>query len=119
MDCPRCRTRNAANRLRCSSCGRILRGSPEGTVVPSHLVLAILATILPPLLCCSPLGVPFGVVSIVHAAKVDGRVAAGDRAGALARSRKAKTWAWGAISSAAVWLALFAILLAFSGDQGV
>jgi hypothetical protein len=38
--------------------------------------------------------VPFGIVSIVFAAQVNGKVAAGDYSGAIATSNKAKTWAW-------------------------
>lgn len=53
--------------------------------VPNHLVWAILATIF----CC----VPFGVVSIVFAAQVNGMLAAGDCEGARIASDKAKTWA--------------------------
>ena len=43
--------------------------------VPNHLVWAILST----LFCCLPLG----IVSIVFAAQVNGKLAAGDVAGAL------------------------------------
>jgi hypothetical protein len=57
-------------------------GSPY---IPNNLVWAILTT----LFCCLPLG----VVSIVYAAQVDGRRAAGDIAGARAAADKARTWA--------------------------
>jgi len=57
-----------------------------GTHVPNYLVQAILVTIF----CC----LPFGIVSIVYAAQVNGKLGAGDFAGALETSRKAKTWAW-------------------------
>lgn len=57
-----------------------------GTHVPNYLVQAILVTIF----CC----LPFGIVSIVFAAQVNGKLGAGDYAGALETSRKAKTWAW-------------------------
>lgn len=53
--------------------------------VPNHLVWAILST----LFCCLPLG----IVSIVYAAQVDGKRAAGDIAGAREASGKAKFWA--------------------------
>ena len=59
--------------------------SPQPNV-PNYLVQAILTTIF----CCLPLG----IVSIVYAAQVNGKVAAGDRAGALQSSRNAKMWAW-------------------------
>ena len=53
--------------------------------VPNYLVPAILTTIF----CC----LPFGIVAIVYAAQVDGRVMAGDYAGAEELSRRAKNWA--------------------------
>ncbi len=57
-----------------------------GTHVPNYLVQAILVTIF----CC----LPFGIVSIVFAAQVNGKLGGGDYAGALESSNKAKTWAW-------------------------
>jgi len=82
------------------------------TPPPNNLVWAILTT----LFCCLPLG----VVSIVYAAQVNGKFAAGDLAGAQDSSRKAKTWA---IWSAAVGLVsivlyiIFIVIVASSGDS--
>lgn len=67
--------------------------SPQPNV-PNYLVQAILTTIF----CC----LPFGIVSIVYAAQVNGKVAAGDRAGALESSRKARMWAWIAFGTGVV-----------------
>ena len=61
-------------------------GFAPGAHVPNYLVQAILVTIF----CC----LPFGIVSIVFAAQVNGKLGAGDYAGALESSNKAKTWAW-------------------------
>ena len=55
-------------------------------MVPNYLAQAILTT----LFCY----LPFGIVSIVFAAQDNGKLAAGDRAGALQSSQNAKTWAW-------------------------
>jgi len=81
---------------------------PSAVFVPNHLVWAILTT----LFCCLPLG----VVSIVYAAQVDGRRAAGDVAGAFAASRKAAGWAWASALSLPVllllWFGLFGGLAA-------
>ena len=56
----------------------------------SHLTWAILTT----LFCC----LPFGIVSIVYAAKVDGLYTAGDYTGAVSASNKASEYAmWGTI----------------------
>lgn len=54
--------------------------------VPNYLVQAILVT----LFCC----LPAGVVAIVFAAQVNGKVEAGDIAGARSASRNAKIWSW-------------------------
>lgn len=52
----------------------------------NYLVQAILVTI-----CCC---IPGGIVAIVYAAQVNGRLAAGDYAGAVNASNNAKTWCW-------------------------
>ena len=48
--------------------------------------MAVFAT-----LCCC---VPFGIVAIVYAAQVDTKWSAGDHAGAVEASEKAKMWCW-------------------------
>ena len=61
---------------------------PQQTMQPcpdSNLVWAILTTVL----CC----LPFGVVAIVYACKVNDRYAVGDVQGAIDASQKAKKWA--------------------------
>jgi len=62
----------------------VLRQTAEK--IPNHLVGAILVT----LFCCQI----FGIVSIVYAAQVNGKLAAGDVPGAVASSNKAKAWMW-------------------------
>lgn len=54
--------------------------------IPSYLAQAILCT----LFCC----LPFGIVAIVYAAQVNGKVAMGDYQGALSASNSARTWCW-------------------------
>lgn len=71
---------------------------PAGYVhprVPNYLWQSIVVTVL----CC----LPFGVVSIIHAAKVDALVAQGDIVGANAASTSAKNWA---IAGAVSWFVL-------------
>lgn len=58
-------------------------GTPDK--VPNYLIPAILSA-----LCCFPLG----IISIVFAAQVNGKVAAGDMAGALDSSKKAKLFSY-------------------------
>jgi hypothetical protein len=82
------------------------------TPPPNNLVWAILST----LFCCLPLG----VVSIVFAAQVNGKFAAGDLAGAQESSRKAKQWAiWSAVVGLVtiVLYIIFIVVVASSGDS--
>ncbi len=58
---------------------------PQGNI-PNYLPQAILVTI-----CCC---LPAGIVSIVFAAQVNGKIARGDLIGARSSSNNAKTWAW-------------------------
>ena len=54
--------------------------------VSNYLVQSILVT----LFCC----LPFGIVAIVFAAQVNGKLQAGDYAGAAQSSKSAKLWCW-------------------------
>ena len=54
--------------------------------IPNYLPQAILVTI-----CCC---LPAGIVSIVFAAQVNGKIGRGDMVGARSASNNAKTWAW-------------------------
>ncbi|WP_394686618.1 CD225/dispanin family protein [uncultured Xanthomonas sp.] len=78
-----------------------------GVYVPNNMVWAILST----LFCCLPLG----IVSIVYAAQVDGRRAAGDIEGARAAARKAGWWALASPILVVVWI-FVAILLEAIGS---
>ena len=80
---------------------------PPGGSVPNYLVQAILAT----LFCC----LPFGVVSIVYAAQVNGKLAAGDYAGAVSASNNARTWAWVSVIAGVVVVVL--VLATGSGGR--
>ncbi|WP_286927983.1 MULTISPECIES: CD225/dispanin family protein [Aeromicrobium] len=78
-------------------------GPVGGTPPPNNLVWAILTTIF----CCLPLG----VVSIVYAAQVNGKFAAGDLAGAQESSRKAKQWAIWSVIAFFVALVIYLIVI--------
>ncbi|MES2923273.1 MAG: CD225/dispanin family protein [Verrucomicrobiota bacterium] len=56
----------------------------QGPDIPSNLWQAIVVT----LFCC----LPFGIVSIVYAAKVDGLKTRGDFAGAMSAAASSRTW---------------------------
>ncbi|MFO6453177.1 MULTISPECIES: CD225/dispanin family protein [unclassified Aeromicrobium] len=80
------------------------------TPPPNNLVWAILTT----LFCCLPLG----VVSIVYAAQVNGKFAAGDLAGAQESSRKAKQWAiWSAVVGLVV-IVIYIIVIVIAAMSG-
>lgn len=75
---------------------------PKQEHIPNNLVWAVLST----LFCC----LPFGVISIVYAARVDGKRAAGDIEGARNDARLAANWAIAsAVSVPAIFLVLFVI----------
>ena len=61
-------------------------GAPAS--VPNYLVPAIIS-----IFCCMPLG----IVAVIFAAQVNGKVAAGDTAGALDSAKKAKMFSFIAI----------------------
>ncbi|WP_294504489.1 CD225/dispanin family protein [uncultured Victivallis sp.] len=93
MFCPKCGKEVQEGTTFCPNCGNSFAAGgtqaaqpPMQTkVISSGLVPAILVT----LFCC----LPFGIVSIVYAAKVSGLVAAGNIAEAERAAKNAKTWA--------------------------
>lgn len=78
--------------------------------IQDYLAFAILTT----LFCC----LPFGIIAIVYAAKVGPLKSAGDLAGALAMSKKAKRWTWWAFGlglAVIVLTGLFSVAAALLG----
>lgn len=75
--------------------------------ISNNMVWAILST----LFCCLPLG----IVSIIHAAKVDGLVAAGNYAAAQEAADKAKSWAIWAAGAFVVLLILYVAFILVIG----
>lgn len=73
--------------------------APPQQAPPNNLVWGILTTVF----CC----LPFGIVSIVYAAKVDGQWASGQYALAEESSKKARTWAIVAAAVTAGGIALY------------
>jgi uncharacterized membrane protein YvbJ len=97
MFCTKCGKENEAGATQCAECGEVLTppqqqaataapGAEQPAQIPNYLVQAILVTIF----CC----LPFGIVAIVFAAQVNGKLQAGDINGAMESSRKAKMWSW-------------------------
>lgn len=107
-------TEESGNGKFCTECGKEIHIKAEicphcgvrqgvgshavGTSISNYLVPAILVT----LFCC----LPFGIVSIVYAAQVNGKEQAGDYQGALQASRLAKKWVW-----ASFWTGMVVFLL--------
>jgi len=82
--------------------------------IPNYLPWAIVTTVL----CC----MPFGIVSIVYAAQVNSKQAAGDIAGAMDASKKARTWAIVAAAVGGVIIlgyVLFFVAFGLAGVGGV
>ena len=103
MYCSSCGAYNQDDARYCGNCGKLLGDgevdassptqrtySPPGSQgfpnIPNYLVQAILVTVF----CC----LPTGIVAIVFAAQVNGKLQAGDLEGARRTSNKAKTWTW-------------------------
>ena len=121
MFCSQCGANNADNVLVCVQCGRSLQpgAAPAplpvagvvmppgaGATVPNYLVFAILTTVF----CCLPTGIP----AIVYAAQVNGKLQAGDLAGAQLASKNAKMWCLISLGLGLAITALYNVLI-FAG----
>ena len=106
----------------CPNCGAVnapaAGGGPMygGAVanVPNYMAWAIIVTVFGGIsLCCYLVGLLAlapGIVAIVYAAQVNGKLRAGDYAGAVSASNAAKTWCWVA-TAASVLVVIGAVLL--------
>lgn len=122
MFCPNCGHENTDTTNRCVRCGETMptgvREYGYGTPIPAsprvvvgnNLVWAILAT----LFCC----LPTGIVAIVYAAQVDGKVSAGDIVGARNAARIAATWSWVSFGLGALFMVVYIALILVSSTFG-
>jgi predicted secreted protein len=74
-------------------------GAPAS--VPNYMVPSIIS-----LFCCLPLG----IVAVIFAARVNGQVQAGDTAGALDSSRKAKMFSYIGLILGLIWIAIWVVM---------
>jgi hypothetical protein len=79
-------------------------GAPAS--VPNYLVPAIIS-----LFCCLPLG----IVVVIFAAQVNGKVAAGDTAGALDAAKKAKMFSFIAIGLGLLGIVCYVLFVVIMG----
>ncbi|HVQ36905.1 MAG TPA: CD225/dispanin family protein [Pyrinomonadaceae bacterium] len=79
------------------------------TTVPNYLVPAILS-----IFCCWPLG----IVAIIFAAQVNGKVTSGDLAGAADASKKAKMFSFIAIGIGAVVGLIYVLMMLLGIGMG-
>ncbi len=118
MYCPECQQPNPDSSVHCSNCGHVLQGAvapppppPAGAIgtapTNNYLVPAILTTVF----CC----LPAGIAAIVYAAQVNGKVQAGDLAGAQAAAKNAKMWSWISFGVGFVVVALYLLLVVVGG----
>ena len=117
MHCTNCGQQIPDTASICPNCGRAVQkfpppppagpaaSTPAGAApVQTYLIPAILVTF-----CCC---MPAGIVAIIFAAQVNGKLAAGDMAGALDYAKKAKMWC---LIGAGAGLIFSAIYLAMMG----
>jgi hypothetical protein len=84
---------------------------PPGTTVQNYLVFAILTTVF----CCLPAGIP----AIVYAAQVNGKLQAGDLAGAEVASKNAKLWCLISLGVGLGVMALYALMIMIGVVSGI
>ncbi len=118
MFCPNCGTKIEVPAASCAHCGASLPGPSTGppatpppfssvVKIPNYLVQSILVT-----LCCC---LPPGIVAIVFAAQVNGKIALGQIDEARRYSRMAYVWSWVSFG-AGVLVTLFYLLLLLAGE---
>ena len=87
MFCTKCGVENSDIHSQCQSCGAPLQQLP-GTTTPVKINNWLVPAIIVTALCC----LPFGIAGIIFAVQVNGKLQAGDVAGAMKSAQMAKMW---------------------------
>lgn len=116
VECPRCGAQNSADMEKCTRCGEPLprvtanpQNEPQqapylpSTPPTTYLWQSILVTIF----CC----LPFGIVGIVYASRVESLWYSGRIQESLEASRKARNWAIAGAISVVVAIALYIAII--------
>jgi hypothetical protein len=122
MYCDKCGAHNPDNSATCRACGASLANPYQtptaagitGDVpqpINNYLIPAIFST-----LCCC---LPFGIVSIVYAAQVNGLLAGGNFAAATKAAQNAKMWFWIAFGLGLFFNGLAVILQIVAAMAGI
>lgn len=113
MYCTNCRSQRPNDTSPCPSCGVPAMAmepvQPPRQQIPNYLTQSILVTIC----CCMPFGIP----AIVYSAQVNGKIQAGDVAGAIEASNKAKMWAWISLGAGALVGVLYFVAALLTGFE--
>jgi len=110
MFCKNCAKELAENAVICPQCGVQTENVKPQAPVPTHLVQAIIVTVL----CCLPLGIP----AIVYAAQVNSKLAGGDYEGAVKASKSANMWSWIAFGAGLLGVLAYVLLMVVSVVAG-
>lgn len=109
MYCTNCGSQLAPGANACAACGQPATHFDAAPAIENYLIPAVLVT-----LCCC---LPGGIVAIVYAAQVNSKAVAGDIAGAMEASRKAKMWTWISAGAGIVISLIYAAFMAFMAAQ--
>ena len=142
MFCSTCGRQVAPDARFCDNCGAAVTGQQAGgpqyapgmpypgemgygapVNIPNYLVQAIVLTIFGAITsCCYFAGLPTlitGIVAIVYASQVNGRVQIGDIDGALDSSGKARAWCWVSFGILIVGIVLMILLFSILGFSSI
>jgi Interferon-induced transmembrane protein/zinc-ribbon domain len=106
MYCTNCGAPRSETALACERCGTPVQTFAVRPSVPNYLAPSIASTV-----CCCP---PFGIVAIIYAAQVNSKLTRGDIPGAMAASRKARTWCWVTVGGGILLSLGYAALMFFN-----